>query len=225
MFSVSWIVSVSIFIVSFLGIVFAAKFLAKPVDEYKVSFLRMFPFEMARTAENNGKFYSFSAYLFAGLCFSPLIVIIDSTTNLSNLNPLSIFIACLFGLTALCFVFLNIFDATHVKAHLSLFGIFALLTFLSSSLVSIRGFIAWDIFNKHGSQEYLLLVTSVIVELIAVFVLILIFNPKLKTWAVLDMVDGKYVRPKKFVLAYSEWGVLLSLFLSELIYFIQLLVK
>ena len=225
MFSVSWIVSVSIFIVSFLGIVFAAKFLAKPVDEYKVSFLRMFPFEMARTGENNGKFYCFSAYLFAGLCFSPLIVIIDSTTNLSNLNPLSIFIACLFGLAALCFVFLNIFDATHVKAHLSLFGIFALLTFLSSSLVSVRGFIAWDIFNKHGSQEYLTLVTSVIVELVAVFVLILIFNPKLKTWAVLDMVDGKYVRPKKFVLAYSEWGVLLSLFLSELIYFIQLLVK
>ena len=64
--SVTWIVSVSILLVSFFGVIFTAKFLAKPVDQYKVSFLRMFPFEMAKTAENNGKFYSFSTYLFSG---------------------------------------------------------------------------------------------------------------------------------------------------------------
>jgi hypothetical protein len=50
-------------------------------------------------------------------------------------------------------------------------------------------------------------------------------NPKLKTWLKLDQIDGEYVRPKRFVLAYSEWAILLALFLTEMTYFLQLLVK
>ena len=225
MFTVTWIVSVSILLVSFLGIVFTARFLAKPVDKYNVSFMRMFPFEIARTAENNGKFYSFSTYLFAGMCFSPIIVIVETTTKLINLNPLSIFIACLLGLAGLCFVFLNIFDVTHVKPHLTIFGIFALLTLLSCALVSVRGFVAFDTFRKHGSVEAIFMVSASLAAVIALFVLLVIMNPKLKTWAKLDQVDGEYVRPKRFPLAYSEWAILLALFLIEISYFIQLLVR
>ena len=225
MFSVSWIVSVSILLVSFLSIVFTSKFLAKPVDKYKVSFMRMFPFEMARTAENNGKFYSFSSYLFAGMCFSPIIVIIETSGRLSSLNPLSILISCILGLAGLCFIFLNIFDVTHVKAHLTIFGIFASLVLLSSALVSVRGFVAFDTFKKHGSTEILLIISAGLAAVVAAFVLFMIVNPRLKTWAKLDMVDGEYVRPKTFPLAYSEWAILLALYLTEMSYFLQLLVK
>lgn len=225
MFTVSWIVSVSILLVSFLGIVFTAKFLAKPVDKYNVSFMRMFPFEIVRTAENNAKFYSFSTYLFAGMCFSPIVVIVEVSSKLINLNPLSVFIACLLGLAGLCFVFLNIFDVTHVKPHLIIFAIFALLTLLGSVLVTTRGFVAFDLFKKHGTNEWLFIVSAILSALVSVLVLFLIVNPKLKSWARLDQVDGEYVRPKRFPLAYSEWAVLLALFLTEVIYFIQLLVK
>ena len=225
MFTVSWIVSVSILLVSFLGIVFTAKFLAKPVDKYSVSFMRMFPFEMARTAENNGKFYSFSSYLFAGMCFSPIIVIIETSSRLSSLNPLSILISCILGLAGLCFIFLNIFDVTHVKAHLTIFGIFASLVLLSSALVSVRGFIAFDTFRKHGSTEALLMISAGLAASVVAFVLFVMVNPRLKTWAKLDMVDGEYGRPKTFPLAYSEWAFLLALFLTEMSYFLQLLVK
>lgn len=225
MFTVSWIVSVSVLIGSFLAIVFTAKFLSKPVDEYRVSFLRMFPFEMSRTAENNGKFYSFSTYLFSGMCFTPIIVIVEKTTKMVNLNPLSILIACILGLAGLCFVFLNIFDVTHVKPHLITFGLFSTLTLLGGILVTVRGFIGYDLFLKHGSQEYLFLVSSILSELVVIFVLILILNPKLRMWAKLEKVDEKYVRPKKFPLAYSEWGMFLALFLIVVIYFLQLLVK
>ena len=225
MFTVSWIVSVSILLVSFLGIVFTAKFLAKPVDKYNVSFMRMFPFEIVRTAENNAKFYSFSTYLFAGMCFSPIVVIVEMSSKLINLNPLSVFIACLLGLAGLCFVFLNIFDVTHVKPHLTVFAIFALLTLLGSVLVTTRGFVAFDLFKKHGTNEWLFIVSAALSALVSVLVLLLIVNPKLRSWARLDQVDGEYVRPKRFPLAYSEWSVLLALFLTEAIYFIQLLVK
>lgn len=225
MVTVSWIVSVAILLVSFFSIVFTAKFLAKPVDEFKVSFLRMFPFEIVKTSENNSKFYSFSTYLFSGMCFSPIIVIVESTTKLVNLNPLSILIACIFGLAGLCFVFLNIFDVTHVKPHLSIFGLFSSLTLLGGILVTVRGFIGYDIFLKHGTKEFLFLVSSILSELVVVFVLILILNPKLRNWAKLDQIDGKYVRPKRFPLAYSEWGMLIALFLIVIAYFLQLLVK
>ena len=225
MFSISWIISVSLLMVSFFAVVATAKFLSKPVDEYRVSFMRMFPFEMLRTAENNGKFYSFSTYLFSGLCFTPIIVIVEEMTKLSELNPLSILIACILGLAGLCFVFLNIFDVTHVKPHLIIFGLFASLTLLGGALISVRGFVGYDIFLKHGNTEILFLVTAGLAELVVVFVLILMFNPKLRIWAKLDQVDGKYVRPKRFPLAYSEWGLLLSLFLFEILYFIQLLIK
>ena len=225
MFTVSWIVSVSILLVSFLAIVFTAKFLAKPVDKYNVSFLRMFPFEMGRTAENNGKFYSFFTYLFAGMCFSPIIVIVETSSKLANLNPLSILITCLLGLAGLCFVFLNIFDVTHVKPHLTIFAIFALLTLLSGALVTTRGFVAFDTFRKHGSTELILVIFASLSALVSFLLLFIIMNPKLKTWARLDQVDGEYVRPKRFTLAYSEWAILLALFLIEIIYFVQLLVR
>ena len=223
--SVTWIISVSILLVSFLGVVFTAMFLAKPVDQYKVSFMRMFPFEMAKTAENNGKFYSFSTYLFSGLCFSPILVIVEGTSKLANLNPLSIFIACVLGLGGLCFVFLNIFDVTHVKPHLTLFGVFASLTLLSSILVSIRGIVAYDIFMRHGSQELLLLISGILSGVVALFAVLIMGNPKLRLWAKLDQIDGEYFRPKRFPLAYSEWGLLLVLFLTEVLYFTQLLIK
>lgn len=223
--SIGWIVSVSILMLSFLGIVFCAKFLAKPVDKYNVSFMRMFPFEMARTAENNGKFYSFSSYLFAGMCFSPIIVIMETTTRLSNLLPVSILVSCVLGLAGLCFVFLNIFDVTHVKPHLTLFGIFASLTLLASAIVTTRGFVAFDIYRKHGTVETLFIISGAISGLVSLFTLFIIMNPKLKTWARLDQVDGEYVRPKRFTLAYSEWAILLALFLTEMSYFLQLLVK
>ena len=225
MFTISWIVTISLLLLSFFGIVFSAKFFAKPVDNQKVSFMRMFPFEMAKNNENYGKIYSFFAYLFSGLCFSPIIIIVEEHTRLANLNPLSIFVSCLLGLAGLCFVFLIVFDVTHVKPHLTIFGIFASLVLLSGLLVMVRGFISYELFLKHGSQELLLLISFILVGIVILFVVFLGSNPKLRLWAKLDEVDGEYVRPKKFPLAYSEWGLLLSLALIEVLYFIQLLVK
>jgi len=225
MFTVPWIISITLVIASFLGIVLSAKLLSKPIDEYKFSFMRIFPFEVVNATENNSRYYKLATYLFSGMCFSPIILVISEQTSLKSLNPMSIISACILGLAGLCFVFLNIFDATHVKAHLSLFTVFAFLVLLSSTLIFSRGLIAYNIFKEHGKQEFLFLVTEILAALSFVFVLLIIFNPKLKIWAFLEERDGKYYRPKKFVLAYSEWALLLTLFINELLYFSQLIVK
>jgi len=225
MFTISWVISVTLLLISFLGIVLSAKLLSKPIDEYKFSFLRIFPFEVINATESNSKFYTFSTYLFSGICFTPILLVISEQSSLKSLNPMSILIACVLGFAGLCFMFLNIFDATHVKAHLSLFTVFAFLIILSSLLIFARGLIGYNVFKEHGKSEYLFLVSEILSGLSFVLAILIVFNPKLKTWAKLDMVDGKYVRPKKFVLAYSEWALLLTLFINELIYFVQLLVK
>ena len=224
MVSITWIISFSLFLLSFFGIVSTAIVFSKPIDEYKFSFLRIFPFEIIRTSEKNAKFYTFSTYLFSGMCFSPLILI-NKTSRLSYINPLTILIVCLFGLAGICFLFLNVFDVTHVKPHISLFTVLSFLTLLSGSLVTARSFTAYSIFLKHGSKEFLFLLCGILSGIISLFSLCLIVNPKLKFWAKLDKVDDKYVRPKKFPLAYSEWGMLLSLFLLESVFFVELLIK
>lgn len=223
MFTPVWIISVSVLIVSFLGIIFSALLFSKPVDEYKFSFMRIFPFEVIRTAEKNAKYYTFSAYLFSGMCFSPLIIFVGKASSLSALNPLSVLITCLLGLAALCFVFLNVFDVTHVKPHLAIFTIFASLVILSGALIFVRGLAAYKTLLSHGSKEILILVTQILAAISVVYNLVIIVNPKLLTWAKLDAVDGTYKRPKRFVLAYCEWGLLLGLFINELIFFVQLL--
>ena len=225
MFSPTWIVLFFLFLISFVGIVLSALIFTKPVDDKKVSFMRIFPFEVIRTAENNAKYYTFSTYLFAGICFSPLLIITERTTVLDSLNPLTIMTICVLGLASLCFVLLNVFDVTHTKAHLALFVIYVSLTFLGGAMTFVRGLTAYTTFLKHGEQEVLLLISEIIQGLNLCFALILALNPKLLTWPRLDFVDGQYVRPKKFPLAYSEWGFLIVLFLSELMIFVQLLVK
>ena len=225
MFTIPWIISVTLLLVSFLGIILSAKLLSKPIDEYKFSFMRIFPFEVVNAIGEYSKFYSFSLYLFSGMCFSPILLVISEQTSLKSLNPMSILLACILALSGLCFIFLNIFDATHVKAHLSLFTVFAFLILLSSTLLFSRGLISFNIFKEHGRQEYIFLVSEILAALTFCFVLLIIFNPKLKSWAVLEERDGKYYRPKRFVLAYSEWALVLTLFINELVYFSQLLVK
>ena len=225
MFTIPWILSLTLLLIGFIGIVLSAKLLSKPIDEYKFSFTRIFPFEVINASGENSRFYSFSTYLFSGMCFSPILLVISEQTSLKTLNPMSILLACVLGFAGLCFIFLNIFDATHVKAHLSLFTVFAFLILLSATLIFSRGLIAYNIFKEHGKQEYIFLISEILSAITFILVLLLIFNPKLKTWAVLEERDGQYYRPKRFVLAYSEWALLLVLFINGLIYFLQLLVK
>jgi hypothetical protein len=57
-----------------------------------------------------------------------------------------------------------------------------------------------------------LLALAIILFILALFAAFLLLNPGLKKWDKMDKVakaDGtiSYVRPKRFVLAYSEWAL------------------
>jgi hypothetical protein len=101
--------------------------------------------------------------------------------------------------------------------------VFTGLIILSGSLIFARGLTAYKTFAEHGHQEMLFLITEILAGLSVVYSLLFVVNPKLRIWPRLDNVNGEYKRPKRFVLAYSEWGIFLALFLNELIFFVQLL--
>ena len=62
---------------------------------------------------------------------------------------------------------------------------------------------------------------------IAIAVLFLIVNPKLKNWAKLEVeTDGDqktYKRGKVFILAFTEWLILLLSVVGEIIFFLTLI--
>lgn len=225
-FSPTWILSVSLLLVGFLGIVLSAVLFSKPIDDDKFSFMRNFPFE-AQKHSSNGRFFELSTYLFSIMCFSPLFVYQDVSFEISFLNETSIFISCAMGLAAVAFIFLVIFDATHTKTHIYLFGLFVLLTFFSSVLIFVRGVVGYSNYLNFGKKEPIFIVCEVLSALITIFILLVAFNPKLSNWAKLEKSakdSNEYVRPKKFALAYSEWAILLALMLNELTFFIELLI-
>ena len=223
-----WILSVILITLTFLSIIFVAAFTTSKIDEEKFSFLRVFPFETRKKSVRNGKPYLWLIYTFSILCFLPLIYIATTKTSLVSLNSLSILIGVLLGLDAIIFVFVNIYDVTHVKAHLNLFICFAFVSLLCSALIFARSCVAYKTFMKYNRESPLLFVSEICSGIMTISVMIICLNPKLKTWAKLDTLEGEnviYKRPKKFVLAYSEWALFLSIFINEILYFVQLLAK
>ena len=223
-----WILSIVFVSVIFIGIFILAKFFTKPIDEENNSLLRIFPFEAKKNSIFQGNLYLIFIYLFSILCFSPIILITDGLGSLENLKTLSLIISVILGLNGIVFVFINIFDVTHVKAHLYLFTLFSFLSMLEAALIFVRSCVGYKLFLEHGNQNIGLLISMILSGILFLLVVIICVNPKLKSWAKLEEIPGEnvtYKRPKKFVLAYSEWALFLSLFISEILYLFQLLAK
>ena len=215
-----WILSVVIFLLSFLGVILTAKIFTKPFDGIDFSFLRVFPSEVIQNTDKQSIIYKLCLYIFSFICFSPCFVIIGN-----NFSPLFLLVSILFGMSGISFLFLNVFGPSHVKVHLILFVLFACLTFLSCLTACFAILLLKD--NPNADSNYAVVIAKAIcVAIVSIFELILMLNPKLKKWAQLDKISGSestYVRPKKFPLAYSEWATFLLLVVGEFIFFLGLI--
>lgn len=226
--SLTWIISTIILVIVFACIICVSAFFTKPIDEEKTSLVRIFPFEVLKHSVKNGLIYRVLIYVFSALCFLPAVLVSEGTGSLANLDAISIIICVVLGLDGIIFVFINIFDVTHVKPHLILFTLFSALTMLGGALVLARACVAYKTFIRYGNETTLILICAILTAIVVAFSLVVSINPKLKEWARLEEIPGEnvtYKRPKRFVLAYSEWALFLSLFLLEILYFVQLLAK
>lgn len=215
-----WILSISIFLLSFLAVVLVARFFTKPFDGINFSFLRVFPSEVLENTENQSTLYKLCLFLLTFMSFSPCFVLIGN-----GFPPLFLLVSILFGMSGICFLFLNIFNPSHVKVHLLLFVLFACLTFLSCLAACFAILLAKDIPDNDANYGFVI-AKAIAVACVSFIELVVVVNPKLKNWAQLDKTSGTeatFTRPKKFPLAYSEWATLLLLIVGETIFFIGLI--
>lgn len=90
---------------------------------------------------------------------------------------------------------------------------------VNGTLATGAFFQIYELFNVYS------LIAAIITSILTVFVFILIMNPKLSHWADLSPEKNKdgtmsFKRPKYFVLAYSEWALVLVAYLTTIPTFI-----
>ncbi len=151
------------------------------------------------------------------------------SSDLSS-NDTTIFysaIILLSSISAITIFFLGYVDLSYSKIHLALFLLGEASSIVLSSLLAFQ-YIA--VYQRVGEGKFL--IVGVLSCLIGLSLLCLIINPKLKDWAKLEKKvysDGQvsFIRPKRFVLPYSEWlHYVLAVFLNVVclcaVYFVSL---
>lgn len=220
-FNLIWLIALLIYASSFLVFIVVNLLKIRKEKDY-FSFTNYFPFEFMK----KGKI-DILLYLFIGLSFLPFIVIFPSFSDMGDLLIFNIVIACVFGLSSLLIGAIYKISTQYLKTHIQLSTFLIAASFLSSALVALHFFLNYATLAKFGGRAIIYLICGIIASLLAILVLVLSFNPKLKNWAQLDVrssEDGSIIsRPKFFSLAYSEWISILIIYLSEILFFISML--
>ena len=138
--------------------------------------------------------------------------------DIKNLNAFTIFMMAS-GITfTISSFFLFFADLRYIRLHLLLVTLIAVFAFATSASIAVYGFSLF----KGNDDNILELVIAIIATLLGLFIFGMMMNPKLNFR--LDMKkaitpEGKEVliRPKYFVMAFSEWMFILSLFIDQIL--------
>lgn len=124
---------------------------------------------------------------------------------------------CFLGLVAsLSHYFLSFIDLSYAKAHFALFFVEIAALILFSAM---NGFYFSSIYRNLGEPSFLLI--AILSFLYLLLALLILVNPKMKDWAKLEKKTNEkgetsYIRPKRFVLPYSEWVIYFLLILANI---------
>jgi hypothetical protein len=193
-------------------------YFGKKKSQEEFSFRSYFPFELFR--QKLSLFQSFT-WILLGLTFlssiSSVLYAILGYRNFSwGYSGYLIAIALIYFVFALSFIFLSIVNVYFPKQHLSIFFVA-----VASSLLK-KGMLCFDFFSINKMESKLgLLIPAIVLAVLGLSDLFLILNPRLKDWDRMERVANKdgtvsFQRPKRFVLAYSEWALFFLNILTDL---------
>ena len=192
------------------------------------SLLRNFPYEFGQM--NPDIYHVFRPMMFAltGLAFSPLFVIVPLSKDFGDLAFLTIFITCIFGLTAITNSLLFFFDARYTKTHMILVTCSMCLTMLSNALATLLSILVYKTYLDMSENHLSSLIFAIVSGLLTIAMLVLVINPKLSNWAKLEIQDNgngekTYSRGKVFILALSEWLTIALSLIGELIFLFSII--
>lgn len=212
-----------LFLFNVIYFVMSLKRFKKNVDE-KYSFLSMFPYELflfKKDKINHLHFIVFVALQFVYFLCGVQLFDYYVLTNFSNIYCLILGAGFVFLL--ILNICLNIISPNKIKAHLLVATLYMLVMILVSGVTSLYFFTSYFI----GGDLYI--VFGVLFAIVSLSQIVITLNPKLSNWAKLESVtndDGttSLIRPKIFILAFSEWLTILLFNLMIVLLLITILV-
>jgi len=221
-----WIVILVIFIACFIALAIFSTFRLNNLPKENRSFMRAFPSEIYDNKFPLSNVYRPIIFVYCALCFSPLAFIVPNISKLGDVGIIGTVVTIVFGIQGILLVSLFLFHIRYTSAHMKLATFYMACSFLTCSLTGVYLGLTYKTWLKFDKATVLSLILTIIAGILAIIVLIFIFNPKLKDWAKLfrsnDGEEAVYSRPKKFPLAYTEWSLILINFIAELIFIIGL---
>ena len=170
-------------------------------------FLTEFPFEGFGIRSANGRHAIMLLILYVialGLCYSFPLFVKDSIQLVQGRD---IVIGIAGGISALLTAILAILGFTNMRRHLLVFIGYTVVYLLTGVVI---GFAFYDLRDYYGGVALAFAIASFAIAAMSALV---ILNPKLSSWGQLKKVgDGEaaiYVRPRPFLLPFSEWLLIL----------------
>ena len=214
-------ISLAIFLASlslFVGGYFLSSAFYYKKHDVKYSFKRMFPYEF-----NYPNSFKRNIYGNIALVLSMLGVIVFYIYKMSNINSNSITIYVLVALSIItaaligCLLFMPL---QFLRTHIIVSTLAMTLSFAMPALNALLGYEAFRI-HEVDSAKALSVIAMVVGAILAVVMIIFLFNPKATYKIYLDKSvdkDGNEVmaRPKFIPIAFNEWWAIITYMLSPL---------
>ena len=191
------------------GVLFLVASFISYRNKYKVTYniRNMFPYELNYKSNFSENFYGNISLILATISF----VFFFSTFDLKFNNGFFIMIMISGILSSILFLALVFIPLDYMRLHSIVFILFLISSFLLSTSISIGSFI----YNQQIGET----------SPIPFIIFILLLNPKLNLNIRMKETiaeDGsiKYVRPRMITIAFSQWLLFFSLFISEILLFV-----
>ena len=214
-------ISLAIFLASlslFVGGYFLSSAFYYKKHDVKYSFKRMFPYEF-----NYPNSFKRNIYGNIALVLSMLGVIVFYIYKMSNINSNSMTIYVLVALSIItaaligCLLFMPL---QFLRTHIIVSTLAMTLSFAMPALNALLGYEAFRI-HEVDTAKVLSVISMVVGAILAVVMIIFLFNPKATYKIYLDKSvdkDGNEVmaRPKFIPIAFNEWWAIITYMLSPL---------
>ena len=222
-----WIVLLAIYVGLFIALAIFSILRLKVIEEENRSFMRLFPCELLKESIPNTNIYRVLLYIFSGLCFAPVFVVLPLLDEFGGLGALAMIVSFLWGLEGIVMVSIFLFNIRYTNTHAKLSTGFMAGSFLTNGLTTLYAILTYTTWNKFDKGSPLALAMSILAGLLAIGTIVITLNPKLKNWAQLEKKQNGeeviYTRPKIFPLAFSEWLIILINFIGEITFFLSLI--
>lgn len=222
-----WIVLLVAFVAMFVTLAIFSVLRLRFIEKENRSFTRIFPCELIKDKIPNAGVYRTLLYVYCGLCFAPVFVVLPLLDEFGGLGALAMVVSFLFGIEGIAMVSIFLFSIRYTNTHTKLSTVFMAGSFLVSGLTMLYSILTFTTWNKFDKGSPIAVAMAVLSGLCVIVVLLITSNPKLKNWAQLVKIENGeevvYQRPKIFPLAFSEWLLILVNFIAEIAFLISLI--